>query len=1144
MDIAQVSLLVLAWVIVIVSVVKVVGSFSIGVVSFNLISFLIFIYFLVVDSLHQDFKRCLSGVYRVSFLSNGHRLVSDLNGNNGSWTNSDDVNDIAYEVEQAETISMPMLHIQAMCAEDSRFLCPYCNRATQRKNFISEFVVGCRDCDEVFWYTCKGVPYNHKWFLVESLYVPLEDEFDVVVENLLEEVEEYTDLELPDQIALTFYVPSQINGSNGEWTNTDDLADINAENKRRKKEADNKKKNSSTTQHKNKDGSLPKINKPCFDFAAGKCERGDKCRFSHEPPALDPPVVEQVVHEKVDKPKEVFVFQYNSWLSHHQLHDRSLQDGLEFPDEWDLEGDHNYRVEHDDKFAQPGDQPYYFRDFRNGIRFITVPEKLLPSHDTLLDNVHYHVVDVSKKSEIIDVPSFVQFGQTYGGTSIFVHAYFYEALVDRLGILPNEPRNHSTLFRAVRELLPNMPTYVVESTMIYYAYKNSLRNQSSTLTPKSEVVVNTNKVVNSGDRIILPMAESPQVDYKWNAAWGIASSEGFKMDVNPDNTFKNYPEFKTSTPIKITPRNKRAFFWFTPHINFQYYADIGKNVTRAMARYFKERCDDEDWMCRNQMRLASCFDEDVWTDCAKLCGAEYKRDGYQNHMLKTRKVTKRTGQPKENKYYVVSPLSGGTNFRKVLDAMTEQRTYSVLEMIREKMKSAYESTFNVVIDYVYSPLHWWYDRTDILRNFVTLPHPKRLLYQKYVLDDATLFRILMNQGEFESKFKWEAGKFKKVGRLYATAGHLCLADNIGADILKQLFAKGVDFVKILGTAGTKRFYDWYPTSFIAKYCDCQQSEQSDRLFREASQVEEGGFMYLFFSDDGFAIMRRNGVLSIYETDISSCDASNKFAVFAAVKQLSKSMGLGGTIDMLLAQCARTTTVRNPCEYSEYVRLTPETFFEYSGSRLTTVLNNIASLAIALGAFENLISRPYGTDFGSCLIAGARAYGWILEVALKDTLNAVTFLKRSFNGKRSWKVYGCILRSFGLTDGEPTQLSFGLPYLQFKQMTDSQLTEVLIRQTADGLQNEPGSLLINAIRERAGLKPYPEIVTISDLQSRYGGELYEWDLLRDAILGLRLGDIVRLSILERIFNVDYGVTPTFDVEDDIYRQPKKLPDVLF
>jgi len=326
-------------------------------------------------------------------------------------------------------------------------------------------------------------------------------------------------------------------------------------------------------------------------------------------------------------------------------------------------------------------------------------------------------------------------------------------------------------------------------------------------------------------------------------------------------------------------------------------------------------------------------------------------------------------------------------------------------------------------------------------------------------------------------------------------------------------------------------------SVCAQYMDTQERFSSDAMFLEATNLPNNTVKLIFFSDDGFLVSNIEGVYSIFETDFSACDASNGFPVFAAYYYMAEMCGFSVGASRVISQCSRNTTVRNPDNKKEYVVLQPETFFELSGNVGTTVYNNIAEIGFISSVYDELkkVVESRGYQEPCCVkdiresltlqlfSTSAENAGWKVVAIQRSSLNASTFLKRAFNGKYSWLVYGAILRSFGRVDGKPRGEQFGLSPKTFKSKSDKELTEILIRQTVLSLSNEPSSPLLTAMRIRAGIitEPVPDQITFDDLNQRYGTETYEWYQLLDSVHDLKIGDKISGAVLEKVFSVDYG-----------------------
>lgn len=856
------------------------------------------------------------------------------------------------------------------------------------------------------------------------------------------------------------HVASSLNGNNGSWTNSDDVSGDDGSRKRMFKEAHTTKFNTGAS-FKKKTGLLPKIAKPCRDFP--NCLRSD-CRFIHPDPILGVQK-ELIVDSPVVLSRDVFsVF---------------------------------------------------------GVYFVIKGKDLLPIVLEKSDNLlQLEVLDVT-------IPEFASLGRSFSFGVRQICPDLYKFMLVNLRVLPDEIRNYTAVLNFTIEHMMILDQVVLLDHVAFYAFKNTGKSAALNVAP---VAASLFLPMNSGSVQVYPVVESVSPVYKYNGNWRILKSQGFSFDVLSSQELLCTPQFLTQGLPVISSRNKRILFNFAPGNPFQVYAVISKNVCSAMSRYFKSRPDEENMRVK-QFDLLLGFPSSDICEVSRLCDADtfVDLDCVEIH---SRAIYKNCKDKKHRRsYHLRNPLPDDRLFRCVLDGMLARRSkFQWFTDFKDYMISAYRRVWNENVVPVYQNFHdlfgpllvnlWvpWYpylDRVELLNSFVLLPHPKRLLYQRYVYDERVLTSILSNFGDFESKFKWELGKVGKPGRLYGAGSHLPLVEITIAELLKYTF----DGVIEIG-----RYYnlDGQLCIFTAEFSDSQECDKSTKMFRSMSTLRPFERRYVFFSDDGFFVAKEGVHSFLYETDISSCDASNGFPVFASVFYLAKRLGLGEGAALLLAQCSRPTTIRNPCNKDEYVRLLPETFFEYSGSKLTTLLNNVASLGIAFGTFCRLASNDKST-FEECLIQGASAYGWILEVTQKETYNAVTFLKRAFNGTVSWKTYGCIFRSLGLIDGEFSCLKFGLSYLEYRKLSYSDLVDVHLRNAVQGLVNEPGSIVMDALRTRAGLSlgNGPRI-SVHDLNERYGTASTDWDALIDAILTLRLGDVVFLPVLEQIYCMDYGV----------------------
>lgn len=771
------------------------------------------------------------------------------------------------------------------------------------------------------------------------------------------------------------------------------------------------------------------------------------------------------------------------------------------------------------RFLHLDDDVSEISDFSSVTTIIPL-EKVLKIKNTTFEVVGKQCLDkagdpVDCEFENFRLPAFDAMGRHFDGGDCVMWLILYDILMANLRVLPNEPRNYTAIHNFVIDNFRIFEREVIDDTIKIYLYRNSFRSAPCDV----KVIAENNHIcVNSHMVVPLVVDYAPQPEYTYNCNWRILGSNGFQFSCVGDQVTR-YPKFNTEKPLRITDKNKRAMCLFIPQCGFKTYAKCATNICGALSRYFKSK-NDEMIMQQRQFDLLGHMPDYILQRCAKLCDAtleinraDISEEEYTKTRiyLKSRPVYIEQGVKVSREFEIPSMSAIDDSMTLVFQRhMQKFSAYEWLLMGIKKVQKAYKYAHNYVVETAYSPVWRIYNRFEMLVWLLKLPHPKNVLYTQYIMDDRTLEKILENTGEVESKFKWEFGKVGKQGRLYGTLNHLTLAEKTLSERMKVVFTTPIDVAPKGSTV-----------KFSAVYSDCQERSQSDRLFKSLETLVEGEHRYIYFSDDGFYVTRKAGKILQYETDISSCDSSNGFSVFALLAYIADHLGFDHESCILLAQAARATILRNPDNYEEFVRLLAMFFFEFSGLNITTILNNIASCSIAYGVAQQLHSDP-DMNLEVALSTGANRYGWELAVQKKDTLNSMTFLKRAYNGSCSWKVLGCILRSLGTIDGVMSAEKFGLSYREFKDKSVVDLFEILMVNAIRGLVNEPRNRILDAFRERFGV-PILEngYVSDQDLIERYGLETYEIDVFVSQIHDLRVGDCIVNNALEKIYHVDYG-----------------------
>lgn len=726
------------------------------------------------------------------------------------------------------------------------------------------------------------------------------------------------------------------------------------------------------------------------------------------------------------------------------------------------------------------------------------------------------------------LPSFSQFGRQFEGRDISISTRIRSLMRNSLGVLPDEARNYVAVYTFATRNLSIFGTDNVLDHVDFFCYKNA-----RVATPNATLLVAaaTRTSLNSGlvmqDKTVL----APDVPYLWNQGWSIVASHGFSMDVKGDGRFTQYPTF-ASVPqeIKHSDGDKFYFFKFTNVDQMPVYANDPRVACGALSRLFKcrfpakgedddsvrEAVEEERRARINQFKLIDTRESRLLRAGVEVAGGSALLPGdNQDGIITGRKVIVAGHRKRAHAYNIprhsefMDCLDDNIN-KYTKDNWWTRFARSVCDNVSEAfIQTAYA---------VYTPIYWLLNPLTQLLLYVDLPHYKRPIRKKWVDNPEDLKKILEDTCDFKAKVKKEYGKVGKAARLFQTRDQGALVGNVPNELVKFVTSRPFQF-KAIDTDS----YIGNIKSMDAKFSDCATPETSDKLFQEIYNLPEGHFRYNFMSDDGFVAYNNRGIVELYETDISSCDSSNGFAISFILLYIAHRLGYSDDYLVLLAASSRPTTLRNPFEYGEYVKLLSELGFEFSGELTTTAKNNVASICIAFGTYLQLRENP-GISIKEALEKGAHMFGWLLKVDRRMVGNKMTFLKRAYSedSKRSWLVFGPVLRSFGAVDGKPTAAGFGLTKAAYKKKDYADLTEILIRQKADMLQHEPSSCIMNALRERAyGAHTVEEVISRADICERY--DLQEWELaeLVDQITSLKFGDVFIGNAIEAIFAMDYG-----------------------
>lgn len=277
------------------------------------------------------------------------------------------------------------------------------------------------------------------------------------------------------------------------------------------------------------------------------------------------------------------------------------------------------------------------------------------------------------------------------------------------------------------------------------------------------------------------------------------------------------------------------------------------------------------------------------------------------------------------------------------------------------------------------------------------PHVKRALrvlaYFK-MEREGRLFDPRTSQSGVEGKLKMEIAKPGKYCRL--TVDLKVPASLIGAWITK-------------GWKQDLASTPYQTSTLCAWFCPDASDAQLEATFESLIHPTHP-VMFAYFSDDSaLSILTPTGV-EYYDMDISACDKSHGKTVFKVLRALVPQRQ-HVELDLLLSQLKERITIRDVTERSRKVVLKPREHILYSGSTLTTIVNNVANLMIAWS-----IDRE-GARTAPAIIEAAAKVGYIVTLKRHTRFEQLQFLKHSPvelpNGKIVAMVNaGVLLRAVG------------------------------------------------------------------------------------------------------------------------------------
>jgi len=328
------------------------------------------------------------------------------------------------------------------------------------------------------------------------------------------------------------------------------------------------------------------------------------------------------------------------------------------------------------------------------------------------------------------------------------------------------------------------------------------------------------------------------------------------------------------------------------------------------------------------------------------------------------------------------------------------------------------------------------------------------------------------------------------------------------------------------------FEEWYCTFDNLSKCRFVFSPVKETLVSCFTELWENStqMVCVFHSDDScISIPCTDGVFKA-NLDISSCDMSNGRPIFDMILEFVKGCYCFPIIKCAVDQCSLPFTLYNPYKNGEKITF-EATYKEYSGSCLTTLLNNIAVSVIWLSIVTHCRGKTCA-ELRELILQSAEYVGYIVTIDQVFKLEDYQFLKVSpfKNASGEMDVFlnlGVILRSLGSSDGDvPKSKDGGCRFI----LRNCEIIE--------GMKHAGEHSVLQELRKRWPSKNCKalsvhhwvdalvgfETSRVDDLAicNRYSLAQWELDELLRYIRECGVGDFIYCSALRKIYKKDYDL----------------------
>jgi len=406
-----------------------------------------------------------------------------------------------------------------------------------------------------------------------------------------------------------------------------------------------------------------------------------------------------------------------------------------------------------------------------------------------------------------------------------------------------------------------------------------------------------------------------------------------------------------------------------------------------------------------------------------------------------------------------------------------------------------------------------YTQQELITYYANMPHIKKKL-RLMMLEELHNIGVIDSPERFVTSVMYfmktgEWAKFAKVPRGICDLKRGALIVGFVAIILKEALAT----------------YESNMFKVVTKLNLTELKVDFKNLWTEHKQS-----FVLLFSDDSCVNYTHNGIRFCGDADISSCDASHTEVPFEILEELTRDLGhLTVMVDESISQCRLPLKIQLNMKDGEKRKysLLPRHPVLYSGSGLTTIINDIANLMIAVRLRENECSNVICDNL---YMWSAYEVGYKVTFSQAHYPSQLSFLKH-FPDNSTFEpclCLGVLMRSHGVCNTElPGKGSLENRINPFVSSVLAGMKysgdHILYRALCDAHNVANSPIFLNyMIEESYDSRSYNPPISIDSICTRYNissGSIYDTiDLYKYA----ERGDVIRTEFTVAVMNCDYDL----------------------